>query len=88
MLNGFTYYRFTFNNGTDTMLKTYDGFAYIFAGLGMGHATGSKTFTVPTGVSGASVEVVGESRTIPVMGGQFSDAFAFEYTHHVYKIAL
>lgn len=87
-VNGFTYYRFTFNNGTDTMLKTYNGYAYIFAGLGMGHTTGSKTFTLPTGVAGTIVEVVGESRTISVSGGQFSDTFAAEYSNHVYKIAL
>lgn len=87
-VNGFTYYRFTFNNGTDTMLKTYNNYAYIFAGLGMGHSTGSKTFTLPTGVTGTTVEVVGESRNISVSGGQFSDTFAAEYSNHVYKIAL
>ncbi len=70
------------------MLKSYNGNAYIFAGLGMGHATGSKTFTLPAGVTGTTVTVVGESRTIPDSGGQFSDSFAAEYTHHVYQIAL
>lgn len=87
-VNGFTYHRYSFANGTDTMVKTHGGFVYIFAGLGMGDATGSKTFTVPAGVSGNTVDVVGESRTIPVAGGQFSDTFTYEYTHHVYKIAL
>ena len=87
-VNGFTYYRYTFNNNTDTMLKTHNGFAYIFAGIGMGHALGTKTFTVPVGVTGTTVEVVGESRNISVVGGSFSDTFANEYTHHVYKISL
>lgn len=87
-VNGFTYYYYNFNNGTDTMLKAYNGSAYIFAGLGMGHATGSKTFTVPDGVTGTTVTVVGESRTIPVIGGSFSDTFTYEYTHHVYQIGL
>lgn len=98
-VNGHTFYRFTFNNGTDTMLKSHGGYAYIFAGLGMRannssatsgtvDSTGNKTFTLPTGVTGISVEVVGESRTIPVTGGQFSDTFAAEYSYHVYKIAL
>lgn len=98
-VNGYTYYRFTFNNGTDTMLKTYNGYAYIFAGLGMKannasatsgtvDATGTKTFTLPAGVTGTSVEVVGESRNISVSGGQFSDSFPQEYSYHVYKIAL
>lgn len=87
-VNGFTYYHYTFANGTDTMLKTYGGHAYVFAGLGMGHATGSKTFLLPEGVGGTTVEVVGENRTLPVVGGQFTDSFAHEYTHHVYSVAL
>jgi hypothetical protein len=87
-VNGFTYYRYTFNNGTDTMLKTHGGFAYIFAGIGIGHSLGTKSFTVPVGVAGTTVEVVGESRSLTVTGGSFSDTFANEYTHHVYKIAL
>ena len=81
------------------MLKAYNGYAYIFAALGMKanneaatsgtvDPTGSKTFTLPTGVTGTTVEVVGESRNITVSGGQFTDTFANEYTHHVYKIAL
>lgn len=98
--NGYTYYRYRFNNGTDTMLKSYNGSAYIFAGLGMKcnntsctsgtvDTTGSKTFTLPTGVNGTTVEVVGEGRTLTVNGSrQFTDVFANEYTHHVYKISL
>ncbi len=88
VVNGHTYYQYSFGNNTDTMLKTYNNNAYIFAGLGMGHTTGSKTFSLPTGVTGTSVEVVGESRTITVTAGQFTDSFANEYSHHVYKIAL
>lgn len=84
--NGTTFYRYSFNNGTDTMLKTYGGYAYIFAGIGIQHTLGSKTFTLPAGVTGAVVEVVGENRTLPVMSGTFTDNFPAEYTHHVYKI--
>lgn len=87
-VNGFTYYEYRMGDGTDTMLKTYNGEAYIFAGLGMGHATGSKTFTLPAGVTGTTVTVVGESRTIPVSSGQFSDSFPNEYSHHVYSIPI
>lgn len=87
-VNNFTYYRYSFGNATDTMLKTYDWHLYIFAGLGMGHATGSKTFTLPAGVLGTTVEVVGEGRTIAIDDGEFSDTFDYEYTHHVYKISL
>lgn len=99
IVNGFTYYYYTFNNGTDTMLKTYNGSAYIFAALGMrcnntsctsgtADTTGSKTFTLPAGVTGTTVTVVDENRTIPVVNGSFTDTFANEYTHHVYRIAL
>lgn len=87
-VNGHEYQYYTFDNGTDTMLKAHNGHAYIFAGLGMGHATGSKTFTLPEGVRGNSVEVVGENRTIAVSNNRFTDNFAQEYTHHVYKISL
>jgi hypothetical protein len=99
VVNGFTYYYYNFNNGTDTMLKTYNGSAYIFADLGMHcsnssctsgttDTTGSKTFTLPTGVNGTTVTVVGEGRTIPVTSRTFTDTFANEYTHHIYQVAI
>ena len=99
-------------NNADTMLKTYDGHAYIFAGIGLNYTgtdtndcetinletvcqklgsnqpTGAKNFILPPGVSGTSVEVVGENRTIPISNGAFTDNFASEYTHHIYKVAL
>jgi hypothetical protein len=81
-------YKYDFNNGTDTMLKAKDGSAYIFAGIGFNQTTGTKTFTLPRGVNGASVEVVDEDRTLRVDGRAFSDSFADEYTDHVYKISL
>jgi cell division septation protein DedD len=81
-------YQYNFNNGTDTMLKTYDGSAYIFAGIGLKQTTGSKTFTLPAGVKGTTVTVVGENRSIPVTNGSFTDSFAAEYSHHVYEVNL
>jgi len=98
-VNGFTYYQYNFGNGTDTMLKTYNGAAYIFAGLGMhctntsctsgtADSTGSKTFTLPAGITGTTVTVVGEGRTLPVTNGTFTDTFAAEYSHHIYQITL
>ncbi|MFF1832195.1 hypothetical protein [Paenarthrobacter sp. NPDC058040] len=74
--------------GTDTMLKAKDGSAYVFAGIGLNGATGSKTFTLPAGITGTQVEVVGENRTLTVSNGKFTDSFANEYTHHIYKIAI
>ena len=79
-------YQYDFNNGTDTMLKTYNGSAYIFAGIGLLQDPGVKTFALPAGITGTTVTVVGENRTIPVIGGSFSDDFAAEYTHPVYQI--
>ncbi|MGO4145365.1 hypothetical protein AB4Y77_09795 [Paenarthrobacter sp. YAF11_1] len=74
--------------GTDTMLKAKDGSAYLFAGIGVNGATGAKTFTLPAGITGTQVEVVGENRTISVQNGKFTDSFANEYTHHVYKVTI
>jgi hypothetical protein len=99
-------------NNSDTMLKTYNGSAYIFAGIGLefsgtdqndcgtlslervcqalgtNQPTGSKNFILPGGITGTTVDVVDENRTIPVVNGQFTDTFANEYTHHIYKIAM
>ncbi|WP_347108416.1 beta-galactosidase [Paenarthrobacter sp. S56] len=74
--------------GVDTMLKAKDSSAYLFAGIGLNGTTGSKTFTLPEGITGTQVEVVGENRTIAVQGGKFTDSFSNEYTHHIYKVAL
>jgi hypothetical protein len=81
-------YRYDFAGGADTMLKVYGGHAYIFAGIGLGQTPGTKTFTLPDGVRGSTVAVVGERRRIPVVGRGFTDRFAHEYTHRVYRIAL
>ncbi|MFP3580490.1 hypothetical protein SB659_13015 [Arthrobacter sp. SIMBA_036] len=74
--------------GTDTMLKSKDGSAYLFAGIGLKGTTGSKTFTLPAGITGSQVQVVGENRTIAVQNGKFTDSFANEYTHHIYQITI
>lgn len=81
-------YDYDFSNGTDTMLKADSASAYIFAGIGLLQSPGTKTFTLPPGVTGTTVNVVGENRTIPVTNGKFSDDFEAEYTHHIYQIAL
>ncbi|UOE42753.1 DUF4082 domain-containing protein [Agromyces larvae] len=79
-------YEWSFGSGLDTMLKAYDGSAYIFAMTD--GTTGSRSFKLPAGIDGKTVEVVGESRTLSVSDGSFTDAFPNEYTYHVYKIAL
>jgi hypothetical protein len=84
--NGVTYYEYSFNNGTETMLKTYEDRIYIFAGIGLNQSPGEKAFMLPPEVIGTEVTVVGEDRTLPVIDGAFTDEFAAEHTHHVYSI--
>lgn len=79
-------YAHDFANGTDTMLKTHGGSAYIFAGIGLDDEPGTKTFVLPPGVKGTTATVVAEDRTIPVVDGSFTDDFPAEYTAHVYRI--
>ncbi len=81
-------YAYDFANGTDTMVKADARYAYVFAGIGLLESPGSKTFSLPPGVTGSSVTVMGEGRTLDVVNGRFTDSFAAEYTHHVYRIAL
>lgn len=81
-------YVWTFGANLDTMLKTYNGYAYIFAMCSNGSAPGSRTFTLPTGINGTTVQVVDESRNLTVSGGTFTDTFTAEYTYHIYKVAL
>lgn len=67
-----------------------DGKKYIFAIPGLDAPNGG-TFDmyVPKGQSPSNIEVVGESRSIPTFssGGRlkFTDTFAAEYSHHVYR---
>jgi hypothetical protein len=82
-------YQYSFGANLDTMLKWYDGSAYVFAMIN-GVATsqpGNRQFALPAGLTGAtSVEVLNEGRTLPVSDGAFSDNFAQEYTYHIYRI--
>lgn len=75
-------------SGIVSMMKKYQGNAYIFASLAVAGTTGSKTFTLPRNVRGRMITVVSENRTLPVVGRSFTDTFANEYTHHVYKVAI
>lgn len=81
-------YVWSFGTGLDTMLKTHAGYAYVFAMCSNNSTPGSRTFTLPTGVRGTSVEVVDENRTLAVSAGKFTDTFAAEYSYHIYKVAL
>jgi hypothetical protein len=79
-------YRWTFGPGLDTSLKAYGGYAYVFAMTD--GSTGRKTFTLPPQVHGTDVEVVDEGRHLTASSGTFSDTFAAESTHHVYRVKI
>ncbi len=81
-------YRYSFGAGLNTMLKTWNGSAYVFAMIDGSSKPGSRTFTLPAGVNGTAVEVVGENRTLAVSGRTFTDSFANEYSYHIYRVAL
>lgn len=79
-------YQYSFGNGLDTMLKWYNGSAYIFAMIDGNSGPGNRTFTLPSGLAASSIEVIEENRTIPITNGTFTDNFAAEYSYHIYKI--
>lgn len=80
-------YEYSFGTGLDTMLKTYNGSAYIFAMVDGSSKPGSRTFQLPKGIKATSVEVVDEGRSIAVgADGKFTDTFSNEYSYHIYKI--
>ncbi len=81
-------YQYTFGPGLDTMLKVSDGYAYVFSMIDNVSQPGSRTLTLPTGVTGTSVEVLFENRTLPANGNTFTDNFAAESTYHIHKIKI
>jgi hypothetical protein len=82
-------YDYAFGAGLDTMLKIHEGYAYIFAMVDGDSRPGQRTFRLPTGISGRSVEVLFEDRTLPVdASGRYSDNFAEEYSYHIYRVKL
>ncbi len=80
-------YAYSFGPGLQTMLKARDGAVYIFAMTDGASTPGQRTFTLPAGVAGRTVDVVDEGRTIPVSrNGVFVDRFASESSFHVYRV--
>ncbi|NOK20035.1 hypothetical protein [Corallococcus carmarthensis] len=69
------------------MLKFRDGAAYVFAMQKRQYTSGTYTFSLPLELpASGTVEVVGEGRTLAYSGSVFTDAFAAEYSHHIYRI--
>ncbi|WP_244224524.1 DUF4082 domain-containing protein [Corallococcus sicarius] len=80
-------YAWQFNPNLSTMLKFRDGAAYVFAMQKRQYTSGTYTFTLPLELpASGTIEVVGEGRTLPYSGSRFTDAFAAEHSHHVYRI--
>ncbi len=68
----------------DLMVKHHDGDIYLFA-VAMRYGTTTATFQVADAPATATAEVLGEDRSINVLGGQFQDAFD-PVGVHLYKI--
>ncbi|WP_415856672.1 hypothetical protein [Sinomonas sp. G460-2] len=74
--------------GAEYLAKWNNGSPYLFAHMAADAVSNdSVTFSLAGGI-GKSVTVVGENRTIPVVGGKFTDTFANTNTVHIYQVAL
>ncbi|MCP2031555.1 hypothetical protein L1277_001646 [Okibacterium sp. HSC-33S16] len=81
-------YDFTAGPDMDTMLKSYGDDIYLFAMVDGASQPGPRTFSLPPGIDGDTVEVLFEDRSIPVdESSHFSDTFREEYSYHVYRIS-
>jgi hypothetical protein len=69
---------------TKAMAKWIGGQFYVFAGSAK-NAASTSSFSIGC-LGGARATVHGESRTIPVVGGSFSDSFADGNAIHIYRI--
>lgn len=67
----------------DKMVKRAGGFTYLFA-VNPTRTQSNATFSM-TGLSGGTVTVLGEGRSLTMTGGRFTDSFA-GYGVHLYKI--
>jgi hypothetical protein len=65
------------------MVKWSGGKFYVFAGAHNGG--GNATFSIPC-IGNATAAVEGESRSVPVSGGSFTDNFANKEAVHIYRI--
>jgi hypothetical protein len=76
-----------FGANIESRLSVQGGYAWIIA---MGNGSGgSRTFTLPPALASATtVTVFEEGRTLTVTGGQFTDSFAAEHEHHIYRISI
>jgi hypothetical protein len=69
----------------DVMVKRWDGITYVFA-VTPHNGNTRGTIAVKDLPAAARVEVIGESRTIPIQAGEFSDDFS-SCDVHLYRIS-
>ncbi|TFD91460.1 hypothetical protein [Cryobacterium serini] len=82
-------YEYSFGVELDTMLKSHDGCAYVFAMIDGSSVPGDRTFMLPSSVHGSSAAVLGEGRTLTIdSAGRFRDTFSEEYSYHVYRVKI
>lgn len=73
------------NDGSvDTAVKAYNGELYIIAGAKL-PTSHNVEFKLSCG-AGSSLSVIGENRSIPIMGGKFTDTFADGNAVHIYRV--
>lgn len=83
VINSPTYSSFVDVPGVKTLVKRHDGAWYIFAGSD--GSTGTRTFQLPQ-VPDGPVAVVGENRSVSLVGNRFEDSFLSPNTVHIYRI--
>lgn len=73
-------------SGIEVMAKYHDDTFYVFAASRENGSTArNATFAIPAGV-GSTATVLFENRTVPIVGGVFTDTFADGNTVHIYRI--
>ena len=72
----------TVTGPVEHMVKWAGQNLYVFAA---GRSSGTMVFRRP-GIGNATATVVGENRSVPIVSGSFSDAFADGNAVHIYRI--
>ncbi|SER91282.1 hypothetical protein SAMN05443377_1187 [Propionibacterium cyclohexanicum] len=78
--------QWTVGEGLQATVRSQGGYVYVMAMTDGG--TGQRTLSLPAGLRGNTVEVMGENRTLEVHDAHFSDSFDNEYSYHIYRIVI
>ncbi|SDZ09047.1 hypothetical protein SAMN05660209_04633 [Geodermatophilus africanus] len=69
----------------DTLVKLHEGSLYVLA-ASREQGLAEVRFSMPCAEDSPTVTVLGESRTVPVNGGRFTDSFGDETAVHLYRV--